>query len=129
MSTAMASTRSMRMDGSPGPGAAGGHSPAFPGGPMMRLARGGGKPFATFRLREGGPRTIRLAEPHADLRPRHRRDHPAPARVRRRAAPGGADGPTGAGMKRIGVDVGSTTVKAVVVEDGRVTWQDYQRHH
>ena len=32
-------------------------------------------------------------------------------------------------MKRIGMDVGSTTVKAVVVEDGRVTWQDYQRHN
>jgi predicted CoA-substrate-specific enzyme activase len=32
-------------------------------------------------------------------------------------------------MKLIGVDVGSTTVKAVVVEDGRVTWQDYQRHN
>jgi predicted CoA-substrate-specific enzyme activase len=29
----------------------------------------------------------------------------------------------------IGVDVGSTTVKAAVVEDGRVTWQDYQRHN
>jgi predicted CoA-substrate-specific enzyme activase len=26
------------------------------------------------------------------------------------------------------VDVGSTTVKAVVVEDGRAGWQDYQRH-
>src|SRR4029450_9556403 len=32
-------------------------------------------------------------------------------------------------MKRIGMDVGSTTVKAVCVEDGRVLWQDYQRHH
>ena len=32
-------------------------------------------------------------------------------------------------MKLIGMDVGSTTVKAVVVEDGRVTWQDYQRHN
>jgi len=30
--------------------------------------------------------------------------------------------------KLVGVDVGSTTVKAVVVEDGRVVWQDYQRH-
>ena len=29
----------------------------------------------------------------------------------------------------VGVDVGSTTVKAVVVEDGTVTWQDYQRHN
>src|SRR3546814_14697648 len=29
----------------------------------------------------------------------------------------------------VGVDVGSTTVKAVAVEDGRVTWQDYQRHN
>jgi predicted CoA-substrate-specific enzyme activase len=31
-------------------------------------------------------------------------------------------------MKLVGVDVGSTTVKAVVVEDGKVCWQDYQRH-
>jgi predicted CoA-substrate-specific enzyme activase len=29
----------------------------------------------------------------------------------------------------LGIDVGSTTVKAVVVEDGTVTWQDYQRHN
>jgi predicted CoA-substrate-specific enzyme activase len=28
----------------------------------------------------------------------------------------------------VGADVGSTTVKAVVVEDGRILWQDYQRH-
>src|SRR4051794_41942250 len=27
------------------------------------------------------------------------------------------------------MDVGSTTVKAVVVEDDRIVWQDYQRHH
>jgi len=27
------------------------------------------------------------------------------------------------------MDVGSTTVKAVVVENDRVLWQDYQRHH
>lgn len=32
-------------------------------------------------------------------------------------------------MKLIGMDVGSTTVKAVVVDDGRVVWQDYQRHN
>jgi len=32
-------------------------------------------------------------------------------------------------MKLAGVDVGSTTVKAVVVEEGRVSWQDYQRHN
>ena len=32
--------------------------------------------------------------------------------------------------KLVGVDVGSTTVKAVVVEeDGRASWQDYQRHN
>ena len=31
-------------------------------------------------------------------------------------------------MKLVGVDVGSTTVKAAVVEDGRAVWQDYQRH-
>ncbi len=32
-------------------------------------------------------------------------------------------------MKLIGVDVGSTTVKAVVVENGKAGWQDYQRHN
>ena len=32
-------------------------------------------------------------------------------------------------MKLVGVDVGSTTVKAAVVEDGKVGWQDYQRHN
>jgi predicted CoA-substrate-specific enzyme activase len=32
-------------------------------------------------------------------------------------------------VKLLGVDVGSTTVKAVVVQDGKVEWQDYQRHH
>jgi predicted CoA-substrate-specific enzyme activase len=32
-------------------------------------------------------------------------------------------------VKIAGVDVGSTTVKAVVVEDDRILWQDYQRHH
>ena len=32
-------------------------------------------------------------------------------------------------MKRVGVDVGSTTVKSVVTQDGKVTWQDYQRHN
>jgi predicted CoA-substrate-specific enzyme activase len=31
--------------------------------------------------------------------------------------------------KLVGVDVGSTTVKAAVVEDGKVGWQDYQRHN
>ena len=32
-------------------------------------------------------------------------------------------------MKLIGMDVGSTTVKAIVVDGGKVTWQDYQRHN
>jgi predicted CoA-substrate-specific enzyme activase len=32
-------------------------------------------------------------------------------------------------VRLIGLDVGSTTVKAVVMDDGRVTWQDYQRHN
>ena len=32
-------------------------------------------------------------------------------------------------MKYVGMDVGSTTVKAIVVEDGKVVWQDYQRHN
>src|SRR4030095_3814574 len=32
-------------------------------------------------------------------------------------------------MRIVGVDVGSTTVKSVVMEEGKVTWQDYQRHN
>jgi predicted CoA-substrate-specific enzyme activase len=32
-------------------------------------------------------------------------------------------------MKLIGMDVGSTTVKAVATQDGNVLWQDYQRHN
>lgn len=33
-------------------------------------------------------------------------------------------------MKTVGLDVGSTTVKALVVgEDGSTLWRDYQRHH
>lgn len=32
-------------------------------------------------------------------------------------------------MKIVGMDVGSTTVKAVLVENDRIVWQDYQRHH
>ena len=28
----------------------------------------------------------------------------------------------------VGLDVGSTTVKAVLWEDGSVRWQDYRRH-
>jgi predicted CoA-substrate-specific enzyme activase len=32
-------------------------------------------------------------------------------------------------MKIIGMDVGSTTVKAVVVEEGRSLWRDYRRHN
>ncbi len=32
-------------------------------------------------------------------------------------------------MRIAGIDVGSTTVKAILVEDGEVRWQDYQRHH
>jgi predicted CoA-substrate-specific enzyme activase len=32
-------------------------------------------------------------------------------------------------MKLAGVDVGSTTVKSVVVEEGKAGWQDYQRHN
>ena len=32
-------------------------------------------------------------------------------------------------MKLAGVDVGSTTVKAVLVDGDRVTWRDYQRHN
>lgn len=32
-------------------------------------------------------------------------------------------------MRIVGMDVGSTTVKAVLVEDGEVRWRDYQRHN
>ena len=32
-------------------------------------------------------------------------------------------------MKILGIDVGSTTVKAVLVEDDRMLWQAYRRHH
>jgi predicted CoA-substrate-specific enzyme activase len=32
-------------------------------------------------------------------------------------------------VKIVGMDVGSTTVKAVLVDNGRIVWQDYQRHH
>ncbi|MFO1329178.1 MAG: BadF/BadG/BcrA/BcrD ATPase family protein [Rubrivivax sp.] len=32
-------------------------------------------------------------------------------------------------MIRVGLDVGSTTVKAVAVRDGQTIWQDYTRHH
>ncbi|MDX1375626.1 MAG: acyl-CoA dehydratase activase [Burkholderiales bacterium] len=32
-------------------------------------------------------------------------------------------------MLTIGLDVGSTTIKAVAVRDGRTLWQDYQRHN
>jgi len=29
----------------------------------------------------------------------------------------------------VGMDVGSTTVKAIAVDDGKILWQDYQRHN
>ena len=32
-------------------------------------------------------------------------------------------------MLTIGLDVGSTTIKAVVVREGETLWQDYQRHN
>ena len=32
-------------------------------------------------------------------------------------------------MTALGIDVGSTTVKAVLVRDGQVVWRDYQRHN
>lgn len=32
-------------------------------------------------------------------------------------------------MKIVGMDVGSTTVKALALEDDRVLWRDYQRHN
>jgi predicted CoA-substrate-specific enzyme activase len=32
-------------------------------------------------------------------------------------------------MRVVGLDIGSTTVKALLMDDGRVLWQDYQRHN
>lgn len=32
-------------------------------------------------------------------------------------------------MKIVGMDAGSTTVKAILVEDGQILWRDYQRHN
>lgn len=32
-------------------------------------------------------------------------------------------------MKIVGMDVGSTTVKTVIVENEQILWRDYQRHH
>src|SRR5262249_51576468 len=32
-------------------------------------------------------------------------------------------------MKIVGMDVGSTTVKTVIVENDRILWRDYQRHN
>src|SRR5687767_319843 len=54
---------------------------------------------------------------------RRHRGQARPARGAEDGAPRGRRA-----MKLVGVDVGSTTVKAVVVEDGKVRWQDYQRH-
>ena len=54
--------------------------------------------------------------------PRRCRGQPRAARRGQDRTPGGAD-------EAVGMDVGSTTVKAVVVERRRVTWQDYQRHN
>src|SRR5262249_59109995 len=53
---------------------------------------------------------------------RHRRRHRRQDRPARRDADGEV-------VKLVGVDVGSTTVKAVVTQDGKITWQDYQRHN
>ncbi len=32
-------------------------------------------------------------------------------------------------MKVVGLDIGSTTVKAVVMDEGKIIWRDYQRHN
>ena len=32
-------------------------------------------------------------------------------------------------MKIVGMDVGSTTVKAMIVENDEILWRDYQRHN
>ena len=32
-------------------------------------------------------------------------------------------------MLTVGLDIGSTTVKAAAAEDGRIRWQDYKRHN
>ena len=63
---AMASTLWMRMDGSPGPGAVGADSPAFPGGPMMRPAGRRGKPMTAIdgrRAIDAGARQSPSARP------------------------------------------------------------------
>ncbi len=44
-------------------------------------------------------------------------------------APGPAGAPPVAGERLVGMDVGSTTVKAVAVADGRTLWRDYRRHN
>ncbi len=31
-------------------------------------------------------------------------------------------------MIQVGLDIGSTTVKAVALQQGKVIWRDYQRH-
>jgi activator of 2-hydroxyglutaryl-CoA dehydratase len=32
-------------------------------------------------------------------------------------------------MKIVGLDIGSTTVKAICVEDGKTIWRDYKRNN
>jgi len=32
-------------------------------------------------------------------------------------------------MKIVGLDIGSTTIKAICVEDGKIIWRDYKRHN
>src|SRR5581483_5984752 len=62
---------------------------------------------------------------------------PAPGLRGTGREPGAPRGAAGREMKLVGMDVGSTTVKAVAVEGpgaaggqpGRVIWRDYQRHH
>ena len=75
--------------------------------------------------------TIERARDMLDSRPAMRK---ATYRVphlgcrRHRGEPRAASRRAEAPMKVVGVDVGSTTVKAVVVDEGRVIWRDYQRH-
>src|SRR5581483_3306294 len=66
-------------------------------------------------------------------RGRHRRQ-PGPPRGRAdgaaaMTAPGPAGAPPVAGERLVGMDVGSTTVEAVAVADGRTLWRDYRRHN
>src|SRR5262249_4470221 len=91
---------------------------------------------ADLPARASGDAQGDLQDPPRRHRRRYRRqDHPPRGQEDGSSLPGvrrpseGGRSPPPSVMKYLGVDVGSTTVKAVVMEDGKVTWQDYQRHN